>query len=273
VQAPAFGGLGFGLLIHLPMTAPVWRSTNAGIILLLVSELIGLAGQTASLGVDQMLDGEALSDVLGSSFGRLLGFRVAAALLLWVVTGSLHPAPGPNSEAQIPNSVPPTPNSRLTTPLQPPVTVAAALSLAVSLAVIDAFGQHAASFSPQWLGIGVHAIHLLAMSLWLGGAVALVIARPQIRTLKLAGFGGAALFAIVASGLALAYVHVGTLLSLPNSSYGQILGIKQIFFLLAIGAGWLALRKVGRGWALAETSALLGLIALAGLLVSLPPPR
>ncbi len=259
--ALAFGTLAVTFLAGAGAIPGQWRLTNAGIVLLLAAELPALLGQTASLGLDQTFDGDAIGDALASPFGRLLAFRVAAALLLWVAGGSLEGAwvGGRTTANQFDRAT-----------VRPDVRLAAgtALALGVILALIDGFGQHAASFQPLALGLLVHAVHLISMAVWLGG-LAVAIMAPADRkigrsmTISLAG--------IAASGLAMALVHLSAPGELASTAYGQALLGKQIPVLLALALGWLAAKRLGL-WR-AEAGALVAVIGLAGLLVSLPPPR
>ncbi|HLQ31728.1 MAG TPA: copper resistance protein CopC [Chloroflexota bacterium] len=250
--ALAFGTLGVALLTRSFAGGAQWRLTNAGVVLLLLAEPLALVGQTASLGVDQALDGDALTDALASPFGRLLAFRLAAALLLWVASGSLQG--GPDDVR---------PNRKL--------SVGIAVGLGATLAAIDGLGQHAASFQPQGLGLAVHGLHLMAMAVWLGGVVLFAVERE-----RRSGIGkivGVALAVVAVTGLAMALVHIRQPDDVIATVYGQVLAGKQVLLLAAAVLGWLALRRPKwRPW-LGELSALVLLIGLAGLLVSLPPPR
>jgi copper transport protein len=264
--ALAFGVLGFLLLAARPIAPAARRVVNCGILVLLLAEPLALLGQTASLGLDQMLESDVIGDALASSFGRLMGFRIAAALLLWVLSPSLQPS------RRIPDSAPsPEPAAP-----HPRAAAAAFAALAVALAVIDAFGQHAASFRPEWLGVAVHALHLMSMGLWLGGLAGALVARHaqfHLRHSTIALIAATTLAVSATTGLAMAAVHLQSPSPVLTGTYGQVLGIKQLFVLAAIAAGWLALRGRRKKWALSEAGALLCIIVAAGLLVSLPPPH
>src|SRR4029077_3458163 len=69
------------------------RPAGLGGALLLVAGPLALFAQTPSLDPAQTFDGDALTGALASPFGRVLGLRVAAALLLWAVLGALRQAP------------------------------------------------------------------------------------------------------------------------------------------------------------------------------------
>jgi len=210
--------------------------------------------QTASLGLDQMFDGDALSDALASPFGRLLAFRVAAALLLWVVGGSLQAAHEPHVAV-----------------VRPDLRLAAgtAIGLGIVLALIDGVGQHAGSFQPLAFGLLVHGLHLMAMAVWLGGVAVALTTNGQLAG-RITAF---ALLAIAVSGAAMAVVHIPQVSTVATTAYGQALAIKQVPVLLAAMLGFLALKRRKPGLWMGELGALVLVIGLAGLLVSLVPPR
>jgi copper transport protein len=133
---------------------------------------------------------------------------------------------------------------------------------------VDGFGEHAASFHPEWLGLIVHAVHLIGTALWIGALAILLCAWRQGESVAaVTKLALAALALIAASGLAMAFVHFPRPADILTTPYGQVLGGKQILLLAAAATALLAKRR------LAELGALTLLIGLAGLLVSLPPPR
>ena len=264
--ALAFGTIAASLLLPLldksaAVGEGLWRLTNAGIVLLVAAEPLALLGQTGSLGLDQMLDGDTLADALASPFGRLMGFRLAAALLLWVVSGSLGEVPPVLADGDYELAASwPAPNRR--------VAMGAAIALGLALAAIDGLEQHAASFSPEWLGLMVQGLHLVGMALWLGTLAVLAWAWRADQPIAAAGKLALASFGLVAAtGLAMATVHLRGAGDLIGTAYGQVLDGKQLI-LLAVGILALVL-----GRRRAELAALTLLIGLAGLMVSLPPPR
>ena len=230
--------LGFGSAIYALLIArdprPL-RLAGAGIALLLVAEPLALLAQTASLDVAQAFDGDALTSALASPFGRVLALRVAAALLLWAVLGALRQAP----------------RLRWAIP-----------GLGVALALVDATAAHATPSLPQPLGLLLNALHVAAMGVWVGGLAAFAVAPSS-------GFGRVAAWSaglLVASGAALALLHLGSPLELMASAYGLSLAIKLPLVAVALYLAWRARRR----W---ELAALAVVIAAASVLVSLPPPR
>jgi copper transport protein len=166
---------------------------RVGVGLLIVAEPLALLGQLASLS----FDGDTWLAVLGSGFGRLLGLRLGAALVIWTLL--------------------PTGRAR-------PVLAAGGV-----MAVLDGFGTHAIPAVPL-LGPLLVAVHVSAMGLWAGGLAAFVRA-PDARfgRYALLMFGVAA-----ATGLLLAFAHTHFGSMLLTTDYGRALLFKAV---LVGGAG------------------------------------
>jgi copper transport protein len=230
--------LGFGAATYalfVARDARPLRLAAAGAALLLVAEPLALLAQTASLDPTQTFDGDALTGVLASAFGRVLGLRVAAALLLWAVLGALRQAPW------LRWSIP---------------------GLGLALAVVDATAAHAIPSLPQPSGLALNAVHVAAMGLWVGGVAAFAIAPAG-------GFRRVALWSaglLLASGAALALLHFASPLQTMTTAYGAALMVKLPFVAAALYLAW-------RGRRRGELVALTAVLAAAAALVSLPPPR
>jgi copper transport protein len=230
--------LGFGsatYALFIAQNPRPMRLAGAGIALLLVAEPLALLAQTASLDPAQTFDPDGLIGALASPFGRVLGLRVAAALLLWALLGALRQAPW----------------LRWAIPM-----------LGVAVALVDATAAHATPSLPQPVGLVLNALHVSAMGMWVGGLAAFAVAPSG-------GFGRAADWSVgllVVSGAALALLHFATPLELITTAYGASLLIKVPFVAIAL---FLARRGRHR-W---ELAALAGVVAAASVLISLPPPR
>ncbi len=266
--ALGFGVLAFQLLV-LPslrlneaetVDGRLRRLLNVGVLCLLLAEPLALLGQTASLGPGEMFDPEVTSDALASSFGRALAQRLGAALLLWVILGAIK--------------------QRSRAP------AVAALVLGLALALTDGQAAHAASARPVALAFALNAVHVAAMGVWVGGLVALLSVWPALGGPEMAGrrreaargFGlvaASCLGLLALTGAAQAWLHLATPRDLLASAYGGVLLLKLAVALAAAGAALLARRVTfqrPRWWSL-EAAALALVLALAALLVSLPPPR
>ena len=181
--ALAFGAVGYRLVTK--SNRGFNRLVGTGVVLLVAAEPLALLGQLASLS----FDGDTAIAVLGSSFGRLLGLRLGAALLAWTVlaTGRSWPL----------------------------------LAIGSVIAFLDGASAHAIAGLPA-AGQLLVAVHVSAMGLWVGGLAAFVIA-PDRRFGRYAA-GTVALAA--SSGLLLAIAHTATPAALLATDYGRVLLLK-----------------------------------------------
>lgn len=246
--ALAFGGIAAALFLRIQSERAATVGM-AGLILLLVAEPVTLVAQVLSLGG---LDGQVSADVLGSPSGRVLALRLAAALLLWSLLGAAR--------------------QRRRAALR------GVVALGIVLALVDATTSHTIPGVPPPLGIALNVIHELTMALWIGGLATLVAVLPELgpqeRGSLITRFGrlaAPALGLVVLSGLLLALVHVPSPVALLSSAYGGIVAIKVAGVAVAVVAAYFGLRA-GRSWR-EEAVAMAGVLALAALLVTLPPPR
>jgi putative copper export protein len=119
------------------------------------------------------------------------------------------------------------------------VTLLIATLLLVTLAGI---GHGAMGIgSGRWLHLGIQAVHLLAGGAWIGGLLALSLRlrqAPATITHALHRFSAvafAAVLLVVATGLANAWLLVGSLPALWHIPYGQVLLVKLAFVAAMIG--------------------------------------
>jgi len=231
--ALAFGAAIYGLFVARD-PRPL-RLAGAGVALLVGAEPLSLLAQTASLDPAQTFDGDALTSAMASAFGRVLGLRLAAALLLWAVLGALRQAPW------LRWSVP---------------------ALGLALAFVDATAAHATPALPTPMGLALNAVHVSAMGTWVGGLAAFLVA-PTERFGRVAAWSAGML---VVSGAALALLHFATPLQTMTTAYGVALLVKLPLVAAALYLAWRARRR-------GELFALIGVLAAAAVLISLPPPR
>lgn len=157
----------------------------------------------AGVGAGHALDGTLLREVLGTTYGVATLARLALALLGAALVARTRLRPGPT------------------------------ILYGVALAVGFALAGHAVSTRPRWISVPVDAVHVLAMSAWLGGLlllVAQVLRRRDEETLRVARrFSTLALVAVVAlvaTGCYQAWRHVGSLDALGETAYGRELLVK-----------------------------------------------
>jgi copper transport protein len=138
------------------------------------------------------------------------------------------------------------------------------LGLGGVMALVDGASAHAIQGLPG-AGLLLDAIHVAAMGIWVGGLVAFVFA-PD-RRFRPYAIGG--LVVVIGSGLLLALAHLGSLATLVTTSYGWVLFVKAalIALLLSLPLFFSLPRLRGR----VGVGALI--LALAAVLISLPPPR
>jgi putative copper export protein len=135
------------------------------------------------------------------------------------------------------------------------------LGLGAVMALIDGATAHAFPGLP-WAGLLVDATHVGAMAIWVGGLAAFLLVPDR----RFSRYAGGAIAVSVVSGLVLALAHLGSLGALVTTDYGWTLAIK----VPVVGAA-LALALLGRHRI--ESWVVTIILALAAVLVSLPPPR
>lgn len=161
------------------------RLIGAGVVLLVVAEPLAVLAQLASLS----FDGDTAVAVLGTQFGRLVGLRLAAALVAWAVLATNRSWP--------------------------------LLAVGGAVAVLDGFGAHAIPGVPV-IGQLLVSVHVAAMGLWVGGLAGYVLV-PDARFIRYAAgtFGIA-----IATGALLAFIHTDYLAGLLASDYGLVVMLK-----------------------------------------------
>ncbi len=214
------------------------RLVVAGVALLIVAEPVALIAQLASLS----FDGDTAIAVLGSSFGRLLGIRLGVAFLVWALLALESPWP--------------------------------VLGLGGVMALIDSATAHAFPGLPG-AGLLVDAIHVVAMGIWVGGLAAFLFA-PD-RRFRPYATGGLAV--AIGTGLVLALAHLGSPGALVTTGYGWVLLVKAALVAAVLALFSLPLFRIslprlrGRAGVGVRAGAAALILALAAVLVSLPPPR
>ena len=266
--ALGFGVLAFRQLVLRPLALEqheiveqrIWRLVQIGILVLVCAEPLALLAQVVSLGAVAWFDPNVLATLLTSSFGRVLAQRLGAAILLWILVGIAR------DDARFTNRV-----------------VTGTLVLGLALAVVDSEASHAVVSTPLWLAICATALHIAAMGVWIGGLIALLSSisikglhmhRNEI-VLRFSGLALAAVVELAATGIVMAYLRLPQPSALFTNAYGIVLTAKSIvllFVILLVLLGRRARQVYQQRWWLVEALVLAGILILAGLLVSLPPP-
>ena len=240
----------------------VWRLIGTGVLGLLAAEPLALLAQTVSLSAppESPIDLDVMGGALDSSFGLVVGQRVGAAALVWVLVGAVRQ--GAMREA---------------------AAAWAVLGLGVAVALIDGEAAHAVGARPAWLGFGANVLHESAMGWWIGAVLGLlgiwrlpgVVPRRVEVAFAAARFAAPSVGILVLSGTVMAVQHLAGVRDLVATWYGRTLAGKLVVVAVAATLGWAAatapVERRSRWW-MREAAVFLGLLALAGLLVSLPPP-
>jgi copper transport protein len=213
--------IGFALAFGVVAYGGTRRLIGAGVALLIVAEPLALLAQLASLS----FDGDTALGVLGSSFGRLLGLRLAAALVAWTLMAI-----------------------RQTWPM---------LAVGGVVALLDGASAHAIPGLPG-AGQVLVAIHVAAMGLWAGGLIAFLWA-PDRRFGRYAAW---TLGIAVVSGLLLAFAHTGFGVSLVTTDYGRVLLVKVLIVAAALVTIAFRRRRLELGLVVAVVAAATVLAAL-----------
>jgi copper transport protein len=158
--------------------------------------------------------------------------------------------------------------------------VCGAGACAVALLFTWTLADHSRTGVQTWLGVPVASVHLLAMSLWLGGLAFLLWVREALEP-AVGRFSRLALgcFAVLGvTGVYLAWRQAGELGALPATGFGRLLLVKSAIVLGIVALAYFSRRAVARRTfghlrrtVLAE--ALLGLVVLgvtAGLVNAKP---
>jgi len=119
-----------------------------------------------------------------------------------------------------------------------PATILLGISLLALVAPV--FQSHSAASGSHSLAIGSLVVHVLALSLWVGGVFALVLLKDADRTVALPRFSQLALWAaiaVVASGLINAWIRLN-FASAWSSSYARIVIAKSLLTLILLAIGY-----------------------------------
>ena len=114
------------------------------------------------------------------------------------------------------------------------------LGLSVVALVVPIFQSHAAASGSHSLAIGSLVIHVVALSLWVGGILALILLSSEDRTFALPRFSQLALWAAIAvviSGIANAWIRLN-FESAWSTAYARIIILKGLFTLILIFLGY-----------------------------------
>jgi copper transport protein len=325
--ALVLGGLVFLLVVWLPALRVAadaqdhWRDASgafaarlrrlllAGAGLGIVSGAAGIVLQGATAGGTSAwsaLDPSVVGEVLGTRFGHIWSLRIAAFVLLggasWLL---LRAVPEPGAAPRLQSVA--LGADGLAAPRLPRAGIALAAIPAAVVAVTPALGGHAGVTSPTALLIPLDVTHVLSMSIWLGGLIALLFVLPAAtrlieatdRTRLLAAtlvrFSPIALVCVLAlliTGTIQALEHMNAWGQLLHTGYGRAVVIKVVLLAALVGVGAVNRQRVVPGLRAlaasaaapgaaghllrrtlrAEVALVLVVLGVTGALVSYPPP-
>ncbi len=184
--------------------------------------------------------------------------------------------------------------------LQPAVWLVALGALAAALCGVAPASGHARTASHPGVAVAATAVHLLAVTTWIGGLATVVILgggawrrlgeserRDVVRRI-VAGFGRLGVVAVLAlavTGTVLAFVDLAAVSDLWRTTYGRLLSFKIVALVVALGLAarqrWVlphrldrpAVVRSFRRSAAVEAVALLAALGLASGLVAAVPGR
>jgi copper transport protein len=234
------------------------RLLAVAIVLGVVSGAAGIVLQGATAGGTSFwaaLDPGVVREVLGTRFGRTWGLRV----LDWVVLGTVLTA-GAGART-IPVLRPAAVGAAGVAPAPyPRAGVLAALAVpAAFLAITPALAGHATTQHPVAALLPLDVVHVLAMSAWIGGLVALLLAVPaatrrlmppersRLLAAVLLRFSPLALgcvLALAATGATQALIDMGGVSPLTTTAFGRAVLIKLVLLVALVGLGAVNRRRV-----------------------------
>ncbi|QDQ12493.1 copper resistance CopC/CopD family protein [Streptomyces spectabilis] len=124
--------------------------------------------------------------------------------------------------------------------------------VAIGIAATWALAEHASTGIQAGLAMPVDVLHLIAVAVWLGGVVALLLClyrAPLIDASAVRRFSGVAfgsVIALAATGLYQSWRQVGSWTALVETDYGQLLLIKIGLVVVLVGIASVSRRWTGR---------------------------
>ena len=275
----------------------------------IASGLAGIVMQGATAGATSgwaALAPAVVGDVLGTRFGQVWGLRVLAFAMLAGVAARALRGLRERSRAGALQRVALGADG-LAAPGLPRRALALAAAPAAFVALAPALGGHASVQSPVALPVALDVAHVLAMSAWIGGVVALLLALPaatrrlqpadrsRLLAAALVRFSPLALGCVavlLVTGTIQAIEHVGSWHALLHTGFGRAVVAKVVLIAALIALGGVNRRRVvGRLRALAGAAAAPGgaghllrralraevaiavvVLGVTAALVSYPPP-
>jgi copper transport protein len=233
------------------------RMAAVTVVLGVLTTAFGIVLQGANAGGTSFwsaLDPTVIGDVLGTRFGTVWGLRFLDWLLLGVallaaVAGARLPVLRPASLGAAGLAA-----TRLAS-----ARMLAALALLLGFLVVSpGLSGHAGTTDPELVVMTSDTLHVLAMSVWMGGLVALLVVLPAAtrrveapdRTRLLAAclsrfspLALACVIVLIGSGTFQSILYLEALGDLTDSAFGRAILVKIALILVLIGLGALNMRR------------------------------
>lgn len=186
-----------------------------------IGELVLQGPYTAGTGPSEALRWSLLDGTLHQNYGQLLSLRLALLGVLVLLLGrALRPEGRSRRDA-------------------------AFWPVAVGIALTFAGAGHADTTSPRWVSVPLDALHVLAMTAWLGGLVMVLIAVLPRRETEESGevlpvFSRVAVTSIATlatTGAYAAWRGVGSWDAVFDTTYGELVAVKVLLFLGVVALG------------------------------------
>ena len=196
----------------------------------------------------QALDPDVIGDVLATRFGTIWGLR----LLAWLAVAGLLMLPAARLTAPVLRPAALGASGLATASPATAAGVAGLAGLLGFLCLTPALAGHASTTDPTWLLVPANFVHVLCMTVWVGGIGMLLMALPGAtgrleqgdRTRLLAAAVGrfsvvalAAVAGLVAAGTVQAIAELDALSDLTDTPFGRAILIKVALLLALIGLG------------------------------------
>ncbi|MCV7014974.1 copper resistance protein CopC/CopD [Mycolicibacterium madagascariense] len=251
-------GMALGCRMLWPWTLALKRTTAllvagwAAIVVATVAQFLLQGPPSLDLGWAAVFTRDALANTLSSRTGVLLVVRAALAMAIGIALRSRR---------------------------RGATTVLAVCAAGTALTV--ALDGHASVGAQPWLAVAVTTVHVLAMTVWLGGLVALCVAvlptrgADDLRRWSLIAVGCVSV--LILSGTYQAWRQVRPVAALWSTSYGITLSVKVAIVATMVALAYLARRRSGpntlRRTVIAELVLGMAVVAVTTALVTLPPAR
>ena len=217
----------------------LWGSWGAAaVVTVLGIPIEGVYNQ--ALPLSKVASSTVLSNVLDERFGKVWGLRLVLLALMAVVLWLMHRrAAGAGPDPGVPRLV-----------------AAAGGLISVGLLLTPGLAGHASTQDLVPLALASDVVHLVSVSLWLGGLAMLTVAVlprrvPEecavvIPSFSRLAFG--AVVAILATGTFQGWREVRSKAALTDTTYGKLLIVKVLVFALLVALGALSRKVVQAGY-------------------------